>query len=132
MSELQRIMLVEDDRDIATLATMALQDIGGFTVTHFFSGMEALKAVDALKPDLAILDYSMPGMNGDELIEALHSRAGTASLPVIFMTASVMPSHVAKLRELGALDVFKKPFDPMSLSEQVRAAYAKWAAAVNP
>lgn len=125
MKELQRIMLVEDDSDIATLATMALQDIGGFSVTHFFTGMDALAGVDAVKPDLAILDFSMPGMNGDELIQALHARPSTAQLPVIFMTASVMPSHVVKLRELGALEVLKKPFDPMTLSDQVRAAYRK-------
>ena len=83
MSELRHIMLVEDDSDIATLATMALQDIGGLSVTHFFTGMDALEAVDALNPDLAILDFSMPGMNGDELIQALHARPGTAEFSIV-------------------------------------------------
>ncbi len=121
----QRIMLVEDDDDIATIATMAFRDLGGFDVVHFSSGAEALKAVAVIRPDIIVLDFSMPGMNGDEVLQELKSLPETSGIPVIFMTASVMPSHVAKLKELGAIDVFKKPFDPMKLSDQVRNAVAK-------
>jgi CheY-like chemotaxis protein len=121
----RRIVLVEDDDDIATLATMALQDIGGFEVTRFSSGEEALAGVDKAKPDVFILDFSMPGMTGGDLLKELKARPQTANVPAIFMTASVMPSHVAELRKLGAIDVFKKPFDPMTLSDQLRATLAK-------
>ena len=121
----RRIVLVEDDDDIATLATMALQDIGGFEVTRFSSGEEALAGIDKADPEILILDFSMPGMTGGELLQLLKARPETADVPAIFMTASVMPSHVSELRKLGAIDVFKKPFDPMTLSDQVRAALAK-------
>lgn len=121
---LTRIMLVEDDPDIAVLTTMALQDLGGFELVHCASGAEALERVDEIAPDLAVLDFSMPGMNGDELLSALQARPQTARLPVIFMTASVMPAHVAKLRAMGALDVFAKPFDPLTLSDRVKAVWA--------
>ena len=122
-SELRRIMLVEDDPDIAILATMALEDLGGFELVHCASGPEALDRVDDIAPDLAILDFSLPGMNGDVLFAELQARPATAQLPVIFMTASVMPAHVAKLKAMGALQVFAKPFDPVTLSERVRAVW---------
>lgn len=122
---LQRILLVEDDQDIATLATMALSELGGFDVIHYFSGADALAAIESDAPDLVLLDFSMPGMKGDEIIEALKSDDRTRHLPVLFMTASVMPSHVARLMELGAIDVLKKPFDPLTLSDKVREAWTK-------
>jgi len=122
---LRRILLVEDDQDIATLATMALSELGNFEVIHYFSGADALAAVANDKPDLALLDFSMPGMKGDEIMAALKARPDTADMPVLFMTASVMPSHVTRLKELGAIDVLKKPFDPLLLSEQVQSAWER-------
>lgn len=121
--QLRRIMFVEDDPDIAFLAVMALQDIGGFELFHFGSGKEALEHVQDVDPDLVILDYSMPGMNGDEVLAALRSRPETKHIPVLFMTASVMPAHVSRLKALGAIEVLRKPFDPLQLSEQVRRAW---------
>lgn len=123
--ELRRIVLVEDDPDIATLAEIALRDIGGYEFHHFASGAEALESIADFAPDLAILDYSMPGMNGAELLQALRARPDTAHLPVIFMTASVMPAHVAKLKAMGAVDVFAKPFDPLELPDRLRAAWTE-------
>lgn len=122
---LQRILLVEDDQDIATLATMALSELGGFEVIHYFSGADALAAIESDAPDLVLLDFSMPGMKGDEIIERLKADDRTRHLPVLFMTASVMPSHVARLMELGAIDVLKKPFDPLTLSDKIREAWTK-------
>lgn len=125
MKDLNRIMLVEDDPDIAMLATMALQDFGGFSVTHCASGEEALSRVRAIDPDLAILDYSMPGMKGDQLLTALRSDPATRGIVALFMTASVMPAHVDRLKSLGAVEVIKKPFDPIGLSDRVRQAWEK-------
>jgi CheY-like chemotaxis protein len=123
-NKLRRIMLVEDDPDIAVLATMSFREFGGFELVHCASGAEALARVDEIAPDLAVLDFSMPGMNGDELLIALRARPETAHLPVIFMTASVMPAHVARLKSMGALAVIAKPFDPLTLSANVLAVWA--------
>lgn len=124
MSEkLRRIMLVEDDPDIAVLAEIALKDVGGYEFRHFASGPEALKGVGDFRPDLVILDYSMPEMNGGEVLKALRERPDTAHVAVVFLTASVMPAHVAKLQAMGAIDVFAKPFDPLQLPERVERAW---------
>ncbi len=120
---LRRIMLVEDDPDIAVLAEIALKDVGGYEFRHFASGPEALEGVAEFKPDLVILDYSMPEMNGGEVLMALRERPDTAHIPVVFITASVMPAHVAKLKAMGAIDVFAKPFDPLQLPERVEGAW---------
>lgn len=121
--ELPRVLLVEDDPDIAALIRISLEDFAGYELFHCSSGADALARIDEIAPDLAILDFSMPGMNGDKLFMALKIRPRTASLPVIFMTASVMPAHVARLKAMGALEVFAKPFDPLQLPDRVKAVW---------
>jgi len=126
---LERVMLVEDDNDIRTVAGMALEMVGGLKIQACESGAQALETVAAFAPQLVLLDVMMPGMNGPEVLEALRQRADTATIPVIFLTAKVQEGEVAKLRALGALDVIAKPFDPMTLADTVRAL---WAARPNP
>jgi CheY-like chemotaxis protein len=123
MSGLQCVMLVEDDLDIAELARIGLEDLGGFEFIHFNTGAEALQGLEAAKPDFILLDYRMPGMNGAEVLREIRSRHGFSDKPIAFMTASVMPQHVERLRELGAADVIAKPFDPLTLADTVRAIY---------
>lgn len=125
MRKLRRIMLVEDDPDIALLATIALHDIAGFEVIHCASAEEALERVSFIAPDLAVLDFSLPGMNGDALLTALRANAETRNIVAVFMTASVMPRHVQRLKSLGAIEVFAKPFDPLQLGAQITAAWAR-------
>jgi len=126
---LEKVMLVEDDSDIRTVAGMALEMVGGLKILACESGAQALEMVAGFAPQLVLLDVMMPGMNGPEVLQALRQRADTAAIPVIFLTAKVQEGEVAKLRALGALDVIAKPFDPMTLAATVRAL---WAARPNP
>ena len=68
---LKRVLFVEDDADIRTVARMALEAVGGFTVLGCSSGAEALEQIEAFGPDLILLDVMMPGMNGLETLESL-------------------------------------------------------------
>ena len=124
---LQRILLVEDEEDIRTLAKMALEMVGGFTVIACASGEEALAAASTAKADILLLDMMMPGMDGAATLAALRAAPETADTPAIFMTAKVQPAEVALYRALGALDVVAKPFDPMTLSDQLRAVWSRQA-----
>jgi CheY-like chemotaxis protein len=130
MSDLRKIMLVEDDPDIAILAEIALKEIAGFEFVHFSSGPDALNGVIEAAPDLIILDYRMPQMNGGEVLQALRSNDETRHFPVVFMTASLMPKHVGKLMELGALGVLPKPFDPVTLGDEVKKLWSRSLTAV--
>lgn len=123
MPDLSLVLYVEDDPDIQTVAQMALEMVGGFTLRTCSSGSEALLAAADCKPDLLLLDVMMPGMDGPTTLAALRKLANTASTPVIFMTAKVQASEVAHYRSLGAIGVIAKPFDPMQLPVQVRALW---------
>lgn len=122
---LQRILFVEDDPDIQTVARMALEAVGGFTVLACSHGAEALDKVAGFSPDLILLDVMMPGMDGPATLEALRRLPEAANVPVVFMTAKVQAQEVARYRELGAVDVIAKPFDPMALSETVRSIWSR-------
>lgn len=119
MSDVLRVLYVEDDEDIRLVAEMALED-EGFELEICESGQQALdKAVDII-PDLLLLDVMMPGMDGPTTLQKLRELPHLANTPAIFMTAKVQPAEVAQYTALGALGVIAKPFDPMSLAEQIR------------
>lgn len=120
---LNRILYVEDEPDIQTVACMALETIGGFTLQACSSGHEAIEAAPAFMPDLILLDVMMPGMDGPATMEALRNLPVTAGVDVIFMTAKVQSHEVERYLELGALEVIAKPFDPMTLAAQVQAIW---------
>lgn len=124
MNTLSRVLYVEDEPDIQAVARIALQTVGGFTVQICSSGEEALREVKAFGPDLILLDVMMPGMDGPGTLLALRATPGLEQVPVVFMTAKVQPSEVAQYKSLGALDVIPKPFDPMTLAEQVRRIWS--------
>ncbi len=117
--DLKRILMVEDDPDIQTVAQFALEAVGGFTVQVCGDGRAALEQSLTFSPDLILLDVMMPNMDGPSVLRALRANSQMAETPVIFMTAKVQPQEIALYKQLGALDVITKPFDPMTLSESV-------------
>lgn len=125
MSELKTILYVEDEPDIQAVAKIALEVVGGFELKICSSGEEALACVVSFAPDLLLLDVMMPGMDGPNTLKGLKLLPELAGTPAIFMTAKVQPNEVAEYKALGALDVIAKPFDPMALSEQIKAVWQK-------
>lgn len=123
--KLTRILYVEDEPDIQTVARLALETLGGFTVQICSSGNEALDRAPAFDPQLILLDVMMPGMDGPTTLGKLRKLPQLAFTPAIFMTAKVQPGEVAGYREIGAADVIPKPFDPMTLSSQVQAIWER-------
>ncbi|MBL6927700.1 MAG: response regulator [Rhodospirillales bacterium] len=117
---LQKILIVEDDPDIQTVARMALEAIGGFTVETCNSGKEALSKGPVFKPDLILLDVMMPEMDGPTTLKELRNDPALEATPVVFCTAKAMPSELEQYEALGSAGVVAKPFDPMALADQVR------------
>lgn len=115
-----KILYVEDEPDIRTIAKIALETIGKFEVRMCSAGKEALAVVEEYAPDCILLDVMMPGMDGPTVLKALRQIPACAHIPVIFMTAKVQSSEVAQYQALGALGVIPKPFDPMKLAQTVR------------
>lgn len=128
MSEktLVNILYVEDDVDIQAVAQIALEVVGGLSLTTCSSGAEALAAVNnGFVPDLLLLDVMMPNMDGPTTLAGLRNIAATTTTPVIFMTAKVQSTELDFYTSLGAIGVIAKPFDPMELSNQVRTLWEK-------
>ncbi len=125
MKELKKILHVEDDLDIQSIAQIAFETIGGFEVRQCSSGQEAVTAAPEFAPDLFLLDVMMPGMSGPETLTALRALDGMADVPAIFMTAKAQKEEIDEFKGYGAIDVVVKPFDPMELAGQIRAAWER-------
>ena len=125
MPSLQRVLMVEDDPDIQTVARLALEAVGGYTVEVCSGGQQALDAVEAFGPDLVLLDVMMPDMDGPTVLLHLRARPATAGLPVVFMTAKAQAHEIEIYRAMGALDVISKPFDPMTLSAKLSEIWSR-------
>ncbi|MCB1214670.1 MAG: response regulator [Deltaproteobacteria bacterium] len=119
---LKKILYVDDDDDIRTVGEMALS-LGDFLIKVCSSGKEALAVVKDFEPDLIILDMMMPEMDGMETLSFLKKDKETEKIPVIFMTAKVQKEEVEEFKKSGAIAVITKPFDPMSLAQEVKK---KW------
>ena len=115
---MQRILFVDDDEDIRTIAHLSLTAVGGWQVTLAASGPQAIELAQREQPDLIILDVMMPGMDGLATLQRLRGDERTASIPVVFMTAKVQKTDVEHYRAAGA-GLIAKPFDPMGLSGEI-------------
>lgn len=131
MKQLRRILMVEDDLDIQSVARMSLEAVGGYIVETCTSGREALDRIASFGPDLILLDVMMPEMDGPAVLRALQADASTSALPVVFMTAKAQAHEVLAYREMGAIEVISKPFDPMELSLEIARIWTGYVSSVN-
>ncbi len=121
MSALTTVLHVEDDPDIQEIARLALEMVGGLQVHQFSAGSVAVSAAPDLSPELILLDQMMPEMSGEETLYALRKVPGYEDLPVVFMSAQTQDSSAALVERTGALGFISKPFDPMTLTDQIKA-----------
>ena len=71
------------------------------------------------RPDAILLDVMLPGLDGPSTLERLRALDGCSAIPVIFLTAKAQQAEVRRLKDLGPAGVLTKPFDPMTLPDQV-------------
>ncbi len=116
-----RVLVVEDEGDIAGLIRHTLERGGDVAVDVAMSGDEALKVATADPPDLIILDLNLPVMGGLEVCRLLRSRPGTARVPIIMLTARTSEGDRVTGLDAGADDYVTKPFSLRELSARVRA-----------
>ena len=121
MSRVPRVLVVEDEQDIAALIKHALERTGDAQVDIVGSGDTALRAVADTAPDLVILDINLPVMNGAEVCRVMRSRPDTLNTPIIMLTARTSEADRVAGLDLGADDSVTKPFSLRELSARVRA-----------
>jgi two-component system phosphate regulon response regulator PhoB len=115
-----RILVVEDEPDIAALIAYQLTR-EGYRVETAGTGQEALQALGRDMPDLLVLDRMLPGIGGDEILRRLKDEPGTASIPVLVLTAKREQEDRIAGFEMGADDYLTKPFSPRELVLRVQA-----------
>ena len=116
-----RVLYVDDDPDIRHIVSLSLSLDPLIEARLAGSGEEALALLqERYRPDVAVLDVMMPGMDGLTLLDRMRANAATASIPVLFMTARARDADVAVYLDRGAAGVIVKPFDPLSLAEAIR------------
>jgi CheY-like chemotaxis protein len=117
-----KVLIIDDEDDIRKIAKLSLGRVGGMEVVEAGSGAEGVKKADAERPDAILLDVMMPGIDGPATLALLRAGETTSRIPVMFLTAKAMTAEVERLKALGAVAVLTKPFDPMKLPSDVRAA----------
>ena len=125
---LRTVLYVDDEPDIRTIVQIALSISNELTVHTTESGTHALELARELKPDVLLLDVMMPGLDGPGTLQKMRADPATAHIPIIFVTAKAMPREIQQFREMGAVGVIPKPFDPMQLINQLRALWESNAA----
>jgi two-component system alkaline phosphatase synthesis response regulator PhoP len=117
---MSRLVVVEDEKDIAELMALYLQR-AGHVVEIIASGSAAVARIKDAPPDLVVLDRMLPGMDGLLVCQALRSDPATAAVPIIMVTARGEESERIAGLELGADDYVTKPFSPRELTARVAA-----------
>jgi CheY-like chemotaxis protein len=125
-NELKRILYVEDEPDIQEVAKVALEAVGNFELIICNNGQEVVDNAPSANADLILMDVMMPGMDGPTALKKLRESPETANTPVIFMTARIQAQEIQEYKEMGAVDVITKPFDPMNLSDQIRTIWQSY------
>lgn len=124
-TQLKKIMYVEDEPDIRDIAKLVLENVGGFEVMVVDGGHKALAAIGEFQPDMVLLDAMMPDMDGPTTYQEIRKLDDFQDIPIAFLTAKLLEKDIAGFLDLGAIGVIAKPFDPMTLSEQVNELWQK-------
>lgn len=112
------VLVADDDEDILQLLSFRLER-AGYEIVQARDGDEALRLALELVPALAVLDVTMPGLDGFEVTRELRRNAATSTTPVILLTARAQATDVARGMAAGADDYVRKPFDARDLADRV-------------
>ncbi len=123
-----KVLVVDDDPDIRRIAVLALGRVGGLEAKGVTCAEEALAAIAGERPDLVLLDVSMPGADGPSVLASIRALPAGRDIPVVFFTAASSEAETARLRSLGAVAVISKPFEMVDFTRRVQALASEGAA----
>ena len=127
---MKKILIVEDDQKIAMALVIRLK-ANGYNASIAPDAIAGASQARVLKPDLILLDISLPGGDGFQLAETFLRMPETNGTPVIFITASKNPELMQKVMELGAIGLFEKPFDTEKLLGSIDDKFNRMADLLN-
>jgi len=116
------ILIIDDEDDIREVAALSLETVAGWDVVTANSGAQGLLRAVEHQPDAVLLDVMMPGMDGPTTFRELRKNPATARIPVILLTAKVQSNDQRRFADLGVNAILFKPFDPLTLAQQISDA----------
>ena len=119
MSQNKRILIIDDDDDIRQVAALSLEAVAGWHVITANSGAAGIAMAALEKPDAILLDVMMPEMDGPTTFKHMQENPDTKDIPVMLLTAKVQGVDQRRFASLGVAAVLFKPFDPLTLAEQI-------------
>ena len=120
----KRVLVVDDEADIRAVIQGCLEDIAGWEVLIANSGEQGLKIAEKEELDGILMDISMPGIGGLEALQRLQENASTQTIPVALLTAKALAEEQEIFACLSIVGLIVKPFDPMTLVEQVAGVFS--------
>lgn len=119
MKATKRVLIVDDEEHIRDVLQVSLEEFAGWLTIAATSGTEGIQLARTELPDAIIMDISMPDMDGFALYEHLQSDSATQTIPLIVLTAKVLPSDRHRFAKLKVAGVITKPFDPMTIWREI-------------
>jgi two-component system OmpR family response regulator len=119
-----KVLVVDDDDMIRSVVRIALQKVDSMVVFEAADGPEALLVSAANQPDVILLDFQMPEMNGAETLKRLRADPATTSIPIIFLTAKTGRKARREYMQMGAIGTIEKPFEPLALGKEILSVLA--------
>lgn len=115
----KEILVVDDEERLRELVQACLEDLAGWKTETAACGEDCLKILESRSFDAILLDISMPKMDGFEVYDRIRSNPKTATIPVILLTAKVLPSDRDRFQQMGVTGVITKPIEPLRLTEAI-------------
>lgn len=115
----RRVLVIDDEADIREVVSLSLETMAGWEVMQSGSSAEGIEKASREQPDVILLDLMMPDVDGKTTISRLRQNEKTSKIPVLLLTAKVKVFDLDELNELGFAGVLPKPFDPMTLSDDI-------------
>jgi CheY-like chemotaxis protein len=119
---MRRILIIDDEDDIREVAALSLESLAGWQVATASSGADGIRAALANPPDAILMDVMMPSMDGPTTFKEMQTMPAIAHIPVILLTAKVQGVDQRRFAGLGVAAVLFKPFDPLTLADQMATA----------
>lgn len=123
--KLEKMIIADDEEGILDIIKYCFEEMKGVEIKYCRTGEEVIREALNFKPDLVLLDYMMPGMDGAATLEAMRLIPALSKTPVIFITAKVQKEEIGSYTQMGVKDVIVKPFDPMKIVEIVNSCWEK-------
>ncbi|WP_013324747.1 response regulator [Gloeothece verrucosa] len=116
----KRVLVIDDDNGIREIIQVSLEVVAGWEVITAASGREGLVKAQNEQPDLIILDFMMPDLDGQATFRQLQANVATQHIPTIFLTAKEVYYEEDDLINSGVTGIIHKPFDPPELVRQIQ------------